>query len=319
MAVLAGIDEAGFGPLLGPLVVSSATFRVDSAHLDADLWHLLRRSVGKTRRGLAGRLLVTDSKKAYKRNEGMGHLARSVLAALASQGQSPQHAADLLTCLCPECLERLLEYPWYQDIRQRPLDAGQADLAIASNVLADDLAGIGAKILRLQCRCLDVAHYNTLVGYMRNKSQVLFVATTQLLQKILDECGDEDVRILVDRQGGRMRYRENLLRSFPQMELRILHESEKRSTYEMRMPGRRVEVSFEVGADERHLPVSLASMVSKYVRELLMESMNGYFVNMNPALKPTAGYWTDGLRFLEELRTRLPQFEIDSHRLVRCR
>ncbi len=319
MAVLAGIDEAGFGPLLGPLVVSSAAFRVETGPVEVDLWQVLRRSVGKTRRHLAGRLLVADSKKAYKRAEGMGHLERSVLAALACLGQAPSRAHDLLACLCPECLPRLLEYPWYADIQQRPLEAGQADLRIASQVFADDMTASKAKLLHLRSRCLDVAHYNTLVGHTRNKSQVLFVATTELLQKILDECPDREIRILVDRQGGRVHYRENLLRSFPQMDLTIVHESEHRSAYDLRRGDRRVTLSFEVGADERHLPVSLASMVSKYVRELLMESMNAYFTRMNPALKPTAGYWTDGLRFLDELRTHLPQFEIDNHRLVRSR
>ncbi len=319
MAVLAGIDEAGFGPLLGPLVVSSSAFRVEDGQLDADLWHRLRRSVGKTRKHLAGRLLIADSKKAYKRAEGMGHLERSVLAALASLGQEPTKAHDLLACVCPECLPRLLEYPWYQGLQQQPLQAGRADVTIAANVLGDDMTQAGVGLLGLGCRCLDVAHYNTLVGHMRNKSQVLFVATTQLLQKVLDAFDDPEVRILVDRQGGRVRYRENLLRSFPQMELCILDENEKRSAYELRTDWRRVELVFEVGADGSHLPVSLASMVSKYVRELLMESMNGYFTMMNPELKPTAGYWTDGLRFLDELRTRVPQFEIDRHRLVRCR
>lgn len=319
MAVLAGIDEAGFGPLLGPLVVSSSAFRVDAEYLDADLWQVLRRSVGKTRKHLAGRLLVADSKKAYKRTEGMGHLERSVLAALACLGQGPSRAHDLLACLCPDCLPRLLEYPWYGDIQQRSLRAHQTDLQIAAKVFGDDMADSGAKLLGLRCRCLDVAHYNTLVGHIRNKSQVLFVATTQLLQRVLDDCSDPEVRILVDRQGGRVRYREYLLRSFGHMELRIVHESEERSAYELRTGGRRVELSFEVGADDRYLPVSLASMVSKYVRELLMDSMNDYFTRMSPALKPTAGYWTDGLRFLDDLRTHLPQFKIDSHRLVRSR
>ena len=46
MVVLVGIDEAGFGPLLGPLVVSSSTFSLPHNLLTTDLWQILRNSVG---------------------------------------------------------------------------------------------------------------------------------------------------------------------------------------------------------------------------------------------------------------------------------
>ena len=103
------------------------------------------------------------------------------------------------------------------------------------------------------------------------------------------------------------------------MELRIVAEGPQTSSYELRAGGRTVRLSFEVEADDRYLPVSLASMVSKYLRELLMDCMNEYFVGMSASLKPTAGYWKDGQRFVEELRRHLPQLEIDNHRLIRCR
>ena len=64
MAILVGIDEAGFGPILGPLVVSSSTFSLPRQLLASDLWQVLRRSVGNRRKRLAGRLLIADSKKA---------------------------------------------------------------------------------------------------------------------------------------------------------------------------------------------------------------------------------------------------------------
>lgn len=103
------------------------------------------------------------------------------------------------------------------------------------------------------------------------------------------------------------------------MELRIIQERERCSAYVLRRRSQAVHVSFEVSADERHLPVSLASMVSKYIRELLVECMNRYFSAMSPDLKPTAGYWTDGLRFLDDLARCVPDLQIDRQRLVRCR
>ena len=319
MTILAGIDEAGFGPLLGPLVVSSCAFAVAPEHVEADLWQVLRRSVGKTRKHLRGRLLIADSKKAYKRDEGLGHLERTVLAAMRCLGQAPGTLGGFLKFVCPECHRRVLDCPWYRGAEGQALPCDGADLRIVSGVFGDDMANARAMLTSISAYCLDAGHYNMLVDRMKNKSQVLFVTTTRLLQGLMDRFADQDICILVDRQGGRVHYREHLLRSFGQMELRIVEETERTSAYVLRGRSQCVHLRFEVGADERHLPVSLASMVSKYVRELLMECMNGYFRAISPDLRPTAGYWTDGLRFLEDLRRSVPDLQIDTHQFVRCR
>jgi hypothetical protein len=60
-------------------------------------------------------------------------------------------------------------------------------------------------------------------------------------------------------------------------------------------------------------------MVSKYLRELLMGNINRYFAGFDAGLKPTAGYWTDGLRFIQEIKTNLPHVKFDSNQLVRSR
>jgi ribonuclease HII len=319
VAILAGIDEAGFGPLLGPLVVSCCAFSVKPELLGADLWQVFQHSVGKTRKHLGGRLLIADSKKAYHRDEGVGHLERTVLAVLQCMKKTPAHLTELLTALCPECLPRLLEYPWCQKMTQRSLAGGPGDRKIASGVFAADLEAQGVKLLHLRSCCLDVAYYNTLVGHVKNKAQVLFIAVTQLIQGLLNEFQDDTIHILVDRQGGRAHYREHLLRSFAGMDLRIVSEGPESSVYELRTGGRTIRLSFEVGADDLHLPVALASMICKYLRELLMDCMNEYFIGMSASLRPTAGYWKDGQRFVEELRRHLPQLEIDNHKLIRCR
>ncbi len=328
MAILAGIDEAGFGPLLGPLVVSSAAFSFDPASPgakeaspleNADLWDVFRKSVGKCRKHLGGRLLIADSKKAYHRSEGLGHLERTSLAILECMDRRPANLHELLWLLCPECIARLAEYPWYQELPQCRLAAESPERRIAARVFADDLRARGAALAHVRTCCLDVAHFNRMVNRVRNKAQVLFIAVTQLIQALLDAFPRESLHILIDRQGGRAHYRENLLRSFPDLDLAVVRESEECSVYEMRRGAGTVRLTFEIEADDRFLPVSLASMVSKYVRELLMDRMNLYFAGLDAGLKPTAGYWQDGQRFVEDLRVRLPHLKIDNERLIRCR
>ncbi|MGA1980035.1 MAG: hypothetical protein ABSG99_05675 [Sedimentisphaerales bacterium] len=319
MVVLAGIDEAGFGPILGPLVVSSSAFSLPQNLLTADLWQILRKSVANTRKHLAGRLLITDSKKAYSKQKGIKHLQRTILACLGCLGKNPATLTQLLSLLSPDCIERLNDYPWHRDIADYRLLVDAGDMAIASSVLKEDLASNGIELLELKSCCLDVAYYNKMVGSVKNKASVLFTAVSQLIKNAFDNFAEDYLQIIVDRQGGRTRYRRSLERMFPDMELKILREGSAASSYELKANGRQMRLHFVVGADQRFFPVSLASMVSKYIRELLVDNMNHYFTGFNPELKPTAGYWKDGLRFIEDLKRNIPHVAFDSNQLIRLR
>ena len=319
MVVLVGIDEAGFGPLLGPLVISSSTFSLPHNLLKADLWQILRKSIGMTRKRLAGRMLITDSKKAYSRAIGIRHLERTVLGCLKCLGKEPENLVELIELLCPDCIERLSAYPWYRDAGNHCLSADAADKGIVSTVLADDMGSNGIELLDMKSYCLDVGYYNKMIASVKNKANVLFSATSRLIQSALDKFEGDDLQIVIDRQGGRIHYRTQLQRMFGDMELKILGESPSDSSYEMRAGDKRMRLHFAVGADGRFLPVSLASMVSKYLRELLVGNMNRYFAGFHSDLRPTAGYWKDGLRFIEDLKTNIPDLNVDMDRLVRCR
>lgn len=319
MVVLVGIDEAGFGPILGPLVVSSSTFSLPHNLLKDDLWEVLKNSVGNKRKRLAGRMLITDSKKAYSRAMGIKHLERTVLGCLKYLGKEPGTLTELLELLSPECLERLGDYPWYHGVGEHCLSIDAGDRTIVSSVLTDDMASNGIELLDMRSYCLDVGYYNKMVASVKNKANVLFSSTCRLIKRALDNCGGEDLQIVVDRQGGRIHYRKHLQRMFDDMELKIIRESPADSSYEMKSNSKRMRLHFVVGADKRFLPVSLASMISKYLRELLIYNINRYFLGFHSELRPTAGYWKDGLRFIEDLKTNIPHIQVDMDQLVRCR
>jgi len=140
MAVLVGIDEAGFGPILGPLVVSSTAFSVPQTLFSEDLWQILHKSTAQRRKHLAGRLLITDSKKAKTKSQPIRHLQRTTLACLKTLKKHPLTLVELLGELAPDCLDRLQNYPWYKKIANHKLLLDAADINIASNVFENDLA-----------------------------------------------------------------------------------------------------------------------------------------------------------------------------------
>ncbi|MHC4371069.1 MAG: hypothetical protein ACYSW8_25955 [Planctomycetota bacterium] len=319
MSILVGIDEAGFGPILGPLVVSSSSLSLPRDLLKSDLWQVLRKSLSNKRKRLAGKLLVTDSKKAYSKSIGIKHLERTVLTALKCLGHEPATLAELMERICPNCLERLSAYPWHEGSQSRRLSADAADKAIASAVLIDNMASNNIELLAMESFCMDVGYYNEMVAAVKNKANVLFTATCRLIKTAYDNFGGDDLHIVVDRQGGRVHYRKVLQRMFGDMELRILRETPATSSYELKAGGKDMRLHFVVKADQRFLPVSLASMTSKYLRELLIGNINRYFNGFDADLKPTAGYWTDGLRFIEDIRTNLPDVSFNSEQLIRSR
>ncbi len=319
MAVLVGIDEAGFGPILGPLVASSCSFSLPNDFLKADLWEVLRRSISVMRKNISGRLLITDSKKAYSKSIGIKHLERTVLTMLRCLGKEPRTLSEIIEVLCPSSLERLNEYPWHKNMQTFALSKNTADRAVAAAAFSSDLIANGMSLLDVRSCCLDVAHYNAMVEAVKNKASVLFTAVAQLIKNAYDSCPQEELQIIIDHQGGRVRYRPSLQKMFPDMEMKILKESPTLSSYELQEGSKTMRLHFVVGADGRYMPVSLASMVSKYLRELLIGNMNEYFAGFSADLKPTAGYWKDGLRFINDLKTTLPHVHFDSNQLIRSR
>jgi hypothetical protein len=139
------------------------------------------------------------------------------------------------------------------------------------------------------------------------------------LDYLLRTFGESGLVIFCDRQGGRAHYGGLLRQMFDEWHLEIVSESEGRAEYRLIRGDHVVRIIFCEKAEAQCLPVAVASMLSKYLREMLMRRFNAFWQSHLPGVTPTAGYYSDGSRFLRDIEAKRVELGISDELLVRSR
>ncbi|MEM9074063.1 MAG: hypothetical protein AAGE52_36560 [Myxococcota bacterium] len=292
---IVGVDENGLGPRLGPLIATALT--VEVRRYDADRLH-----------ELGTKLKVGDSKQTSAFGK-MAH-AEGLALALAERtlGRLPRYADELIEALSIDglltlrgpCPDPTTAQQCWMDPLPLPAFGGEADSG--HEILAALQKG-GVKIQRLRTGIVCASLLNTALAGGQTKLQV----DLELFERLLLDAraaGKDDVLGICGMVGGIRRYGKYFQRF---RHAKAVTEEKGRSTYHVPKLG---EVTFEVKADDRHLPVGLASMVGKYVRELGMARIVLFYQGHLPDLPAASGYHDSVTnRFVDAtapVRTRLP-------------
>jgi ribonuclease HII len=344
--IVAGVDEAGLGPMLGPLTIGYSAFRVPRAR--CELWHALGGACTRDVHDDQESLVVADSKLVFTRNaRGARRLERTVLAFLAQRAAPTAHPRDARELL--EALDERLEDSGSPSAVLRETWACRLDHPIPSSVdgteidglsarLGATLRGAGVAVLACGVRSIPPSELNTSFTSTDNKSITHWEACRPVLRRLWSAHAHEGVALVVDRHGGRMRYAHLLAGAFDGCAVRTVSETRHASTYFVvearaldaaldaaldngtpaREP-RRMLVTFAERADGDSFAVALASCFAKYARERCMDAFNAYFGALQPGLMPTAGYLNDARRWLTDARHAIVRSGIARRDLVRDR
>lgn len=313
MALVAGIDEVGYGPKLGPLVVSAFAFKVADPAID--LWKALAPAV--TDRPSRDRLPVLDSKELYSPSAGIGALEPTALSFLSllpgRPGGTFRRLLESVALEPPSPTD-----PWYV--------GADFELPLATErSILDDRAGrlweasLAAKALAHGARVawVEPAEFNRACATGRNKSDLLFVQACRLVRGLLEGAPGEEAWVRLGKQGGRRLYLAGLVREFGTVW--VHGETPSTSRYEFRHGGRRVILEFLMDGERRDFCIALASIVGKYLREGAMRLFNAYWARQREGLRATAGYGLDARRFYREIEPHLGRLSIEPDAVLRRR
>ncbi len=322
MSYLVGIDEAGYGPNYGPLVITATCWRVPGDPLCLDLYRELRSCVtagGGSSIKSDERVPIADSKALYSPRTGPARLELGVLASLALVHGATDRWDQFWQELCPSDFDEMKKLPWYVGFdASLPLFVEPARVAKLSDRLSAGCLEAGIQLTSIRARAIFAPRFNELLNEHGSKALALSQLSIDLVGETLSDLADEPALVICDKHGGRNHYQSLLQNRFTEDRVEVCSEGRRQSVYAWGPSPRRIEVRFCVGAEE-FLQVALASMTSKYLRELAMLAFNRYWCERVPNLRPTAGYPQDARRFKAQIRRAQTKLGIADRTLWRAR
>jgi ribonuclease HII len=299
--IVIGIDENGLGPVLGPMIVTATAFRTDDYCADA-FW------------GLTDTELPADDSKIVFKNRKKKVAETAVLKWLQLLQLQPQNADDLYRIVdpvprapCPPHLPYGCRLPAPVPI---PFFGGQNHAPTREIQERFSAANISPLACTAVISC--PGHFNATVSPQgRNKLQFDFDMMLQLIDGFRAQFPNESILALCGKVGGTRCY-------LPWFESAgktgVVALQEERSLSQYQLEGG-TAIQFIKDGDSIHLPVAVASMIGKYLRELQMAELNGLLA---PDASPISGYRDPRTKqFIRETETRRQQLALPDRCFLR--
>ncbi len=276
---LIGIDENGYGPVLGPLVVTSTSLKLQSKSLAPapDLWRLLgiKKDPGLNSKGL----FVCDSKTVFNASRkkelvaeetvlAFFHLCFGFLPESADQFLKkvidPETAAYKPSCFC-----------WKNDLNLGLNAERRKNILKNAEKMGKKARQKGVTLEKPRCFLLCPYLFNNGLKN-RNKSGLVLDAGLNLLRHHSD---DELFLARLGKVGGLRYYRDHISAFFgPQFTITLTREEKSNSTYKLSKNGKAAgTITYLQDGEENSFLISLSSLFGKYARDLFWKKTREFF------------------------------------------
>ena len=195
-----GIDEAGYGPNLGPLLQAATAVRVPDVSMC--VWQMLATVLGTEMQVKSGdsRLMIDDSKKVHAAVNGTARLERGVLATAQAIGLSLGEFTSRFGL--GESHADLLMEEWFHPAEPLPIEVAHDDLSEQSQKFMSACTQAGISFAGLWCMITPTTRFNAILDTETSKGAVLARGVIDLL-KITRAAipGDEPLEYRIDKAG----------------------------------------------------------------------------------------------------------------------
>lgn len=300
-----GVDENGLGPRLGPLVTTAVGLRIPAYRAEALISAAHAAGVDDSKRvGGFGKMSACESVTL-----GLMERAQRKMPGNVDEMFSIMAEGDLrgLQALCHGMPRRQC---WSHDL-SIPAFGGSVEEG-RSRLRFLDPVGAEVTFVRTVLNCAGR------LNLARSEGQNKLMVNLHAMERLVLEGRRVTGRDVVAHCGmvGGVRDYTKYFQHFSNAQLVTAGPVAGRDrVYRVPSVG---EVLFEVSADSRHAPVSLASMVGKYVRELWMARLHRFYVQHDRTLSPVSGYHDQVTGYFikrtEKLRVRLEIADACFHR-----
>ncbi|MFG0265059.1 MAG: hypothetical protein ACF8AM_07875 [Rhodopirellula sp. JB055] len=339
---LIAVDEAGYGPKLGPLVVAATLWEGPAESTTwndqiAATWEVMKSPVMID----GQKIRVDDSKRIFQSRtqrrgdtSPLGNLHRVLSFAHRVMGQTESTWQERLPTLIPADLESVAVVPWLAEmlppgnwLKELP-DAWLDETTVGPAI--DAWALPEWKLADARARMITAKAFNAFcepsptTGNSANKSDLLGETSLGLVASMIQssELGSHTHgQIFFDRHGGRRYYAGVIAATFPDAAVRVVDETNRCSVYDVCTQDHQLRMHFTVKGDS-FVPVAMSSLHAKCLREIAMTFLNRFFADRwvgTEPFQPTAGYPVDADRFLDAAATTMAKHSISPSDLVRCR